>query len=114
MTNAAQLPEPAGRPNLDQVIGSNVHRLMWDAHESQSKLAPQWGMTQAALSLKLRGKRPWFAEEIDAAARHFRVTRDALFTRPEPVGPTGLEPMTSTVESGRLAPVTPIRKAAAA
>ena len=87
----------------DQVIGENVHRLMWRAQESQSSLAPKWGMTQAALSLKLRGRRPWFAAEIAAAARYFGVSVSALFeadddlTRNAGVGPTGLEPMTSTV-----------------
>ncbi len=94
MTNAqtsASHDETPAR-NLDAIIGANIHMLMWAAQESQSKIAPVWGMTQAALSLKLRGKRPWFAAEIDIAARYFGVTRDALF-----VGPTGLEPMTSTV-----------------
>ena len=63
----------------DQVIGENVHRLMWRAQESQSALAPRWGMTQASLSLKLRGRRPWFAAEIAAAARYFGVSVNALF-----------------------------------
>ena len=77
MTNAQPQPELS----LDAIIGANVHTLMWRTQESQSELAPRWGMSQAALSLKLRGKRPWFADEIDAAARHYKVTRDALFTK---------------------------------
>jgi len=80
MTNA-QRAEPSTSRTLDQTIGANIHTLMWHAQESQSRVAPLWGMSQAALSLKLRGKRPWFADEIDAAARHFQVTRDALFTK---------------------------------
>lgn len=71
---------PAHRDrSVDVTIGENVHRLMWRAHESQNKVAAAFGMTQGALSLKIRGKRPWFAAEIDAAARHYKVTRDALF-----------------------------------
>ncbi len=79
MSNAQPAPRP--EPSADEIIGENVHRLMWRAGLSQSELAPQWGMTQASLSLKLRGKRPWFASEINAAAGHFRVTRDALFLK---------------------------------
>lgn len=65
---------------IDTLIGENVHRLMWRAQESQNRVAEAFGMTQPALSLKLRGKRPWFAAEIDAAARHYGVTRDELFS----------------------------------
>jgi hypothetical protein len=79
MTNAESLTATADAPNLDQVIGENVHRLMWRAQENQSQLAPKWGMSQPTLSLKLRGRRPWFASEIDMAARHFGVSRDSLF-----------------------------------
>ena len=75
--NAALQPEV----DLDVRIGANVHTLMWRAQEKQAALAVQWGMSQAALSLKLRGRRPWFAAEIDAAARHYKVTRDELFTK---------------------------------
>jgi hypothetical protein len=79
MTNEQTAPaQDAGR-TADQVIGENVHRLMWRAQENQSRLAPQWGMTQTSLSLKLRGKRPWFAGEIVSAARHFGVSIEALF-----------------------------------
>jgi hypothetical protein len=53
---------------------------MWNRGETQTKIAPQWGMDQTTLSAKLRGKRPWFATEIDAAARHYGVTRDQLFS----------------------------------
>lgn len=79
MTNAPALTAPEAE-NLDAVIGQNVHNLMWAAREKQSAIAPQWGMTQSALSLKLRGQRPWFASEIAAAARHYRVSVAALFT----------------------------------
>ena len=81
MTTVYPAPAPAPVENLDAVIGENVHRLMWLANDRQTQIAPILGMTQAALSLKLRGKRPWFAGEIDAAARHYRVTRDSLFKK---------------------------------
>lgn len=81
MTTLYPAAAPTAPENLDAVIGENIHRLMWSAQDNQRKMAPLWGMSQAALSLKLRGKRPWFASEIDAAARHYRVTRDSLFKR---------------------------------
>lgn len=80
MTNAlAVAPEPS--TSVDAVIGANVHVLMWRAQEPQTRLAPLLGITQSALSNKLRGKRPWFAAEIDWVARHYHVTRDALFSK---------------------------------
>jgi hypothetical protein len=78
MTNA-QETQPSAGIDLDEVIGENVHRLMWRAKENQTYLAPLLGMKQASLSLKLRGKRAWFAQEIAAAANHFGVSIDALF-----------------------------------
>lgn len=81
MTNADPTPAPQLSDNLDAVIGENIHRLMWAAQDKQAAISGKWGMSQAALSLKLRGKRPWFAAEIDSAARHYGVTRDALFTK---------------------------------
>ena len=78
MTNAE--PQPRNERTIDQVIGANVHTLMWNRGETQTKVAPLWGMDQTTLSAKLRGKRPWFAVEIDAAARHYGVTRDSLFS----------------------------------
>ncbi len=78
MTNAE--PRPRNERTIDQVIGANIHTLMWNRGETQTRVAPLWGMDQTTLSAKLRGKRPWYAAEIDSAARHYGVTRDSLFS----------------------------------
>lgn len=77
ITTAQTQPE---RP-VDFVIGENVHRLMWRNQDTQKSIGQMLGLTQSALSLKLRGKRPWFASEIDQLAKHYRKTRDELFTQ---------------------------------
>jgi hypothetical protein len=107
--------EPARVP-VDRIIGANIHTLMWRNHDSQVKIAGMLGLSQGALSHKLRGKRPWTPTEIDYMAHHYRMDHGALFTKlPDldsmevrEVGPTGLEPMTSTVQSGWFAPVIPL------
>lgn len=110
MTNA--LPNPTGR-SADQIIGANIHTLMWNRGDKQTALAPAWGMDQTTLSAKLRGKRPWYAHEIEAAARRYGVSIDVLFTQQGIVGSAGFEPAATTVESGRLAEVIPFRRHAA-
>lgn len=81
MSNAEANYSPAPA-NVDAIIGENVHQLMWRSKETQVKVSELLGMTQSALSNKLRGKRPWFAGEIDAVARHYQVSVGALFERP--------------------------------
>jgi hypothetical protein len=88
------------------------------------------GITESMASLKFKGSK-WSAFEVRVMADAFQVKTGVLYgdePMPEPtrpavitvldtsknVGPTGLEPMTSTVESGRLATVTPIRELIAA
>ncbi len=65
----------------DEIIGENIHRLMWKARLTQTQLAMRLGMTQGALSRKLRGDRPWFAGEIKSAADTFKVPVGALFSQ---------------------------------
>jgi transcriptional regulator with XRE-family HTH domain len=76
MTNPAQNPNTA----LDAIIGENVHQLMWRARVSQTQLALSLGMTQGALSRKVRGDRPWYADEIAGVAGYFHIDIAALFT----------------------------------
>ena len=65
--------------SVDVIIGENVHRLMWRNGDTQLSMAPLLGMTQGALSNKLKGKRPWFAAEIDAVVARYNVTHGDLF-----------------------------------
>ena len=63
----------------DVAIGERVHQLLWRSKTSQNRFAPTIGMTQAALSRKIRGERPWYADELIAIARHFDVSVGSLF-----------------------------------
>lgn len=49
---------------IDQAIGAVVHGIMWDKQLQQIDVGPRSGMTQTTLSKKLRGQRPWSAEDI--------------------------------------------------
>ena len=67
-------------------------------------------MTQAALSRKVRGERPWYAEELIAIARHFDVSVGYLFGEGE--GPVSGPAASKAGPSDYLAPVTRLRFAA--
>jgi transcriptional regulator with XRE-family HTH domain len=54
--------------NIDETIGANVHQQMWRARVSQTQLAGVLGLDQAAVSRRLRGRTPWKASEVLAAA----------------------------------------------
>jgi hypothetical protein len=49
---------------IDTLIGEAVHRAMWRRRLQQIDVAPRAGMTQSALSKKIRGLRPWSVEDI--------------------------------------------------
>lgn len=50
----------------NQVIGEAVHGYMWRLRISQEQLATALGITQAAVSKKVRGKRPFTVDELIA------------------------------------------------
>lgn len=82
MTNAVP-----STPSADQVIGDRVHQLMWRAKITQTALAPELGISQAALSHKLRGRRGWSADDLMTLARYFSVSIDYLFGSTDDMGP---------------------------
>lgn len=85
--------------NADALIGERVHQLMWLNQVTQTTLAPILGIGQTGLSPKLRGKRGWSADELVNVARYFGVSVGYLFGEDDGVGPAGIEPTTSTVET---------------
>lgn len=123
------LKAPAGAEdprNTNFVMGERVHRQMWRGQVSQTAFAPVLGMTQSALSAKLRGRRAFTSDEILKVAEVFGVSLDYLFGKtedPRPVGPNGdrvdvvdparIELATSCLQTRHLALVTPIRQVAA-
>lgn len=62
----------------DQAIGERVHAEMWRQRISQARLAELLGITQTAVSRKVRGDRPFFASELVIVAGALDVSVDAL------------------------------------
>lgn len=77
MTNAQIQPTAT----MDTIIGENVYMLMFRNGMKQTELALKLGMTQGALSRKLRGDRPWYSDEIKDAADTFGLRVDRLFVK---------------------------------
>jgi transcriptional regulator with XRE-family HTH domain len=65
--------------NTDSEIGRRVGALMDAKGISQVNMAARMGITQAAVSRKLSGERPWFADELRLAARILDVSVGELF-----------------------------------
>ena len=85
------------RQGLDAEIGRRIFHLMWDRKITQTEMGKVIGVQQTTLSLKLRGKRPWYSSELRAAANMLDVSVGYLFGEGDEVGPAGIEPTTSTV-----------------
>lgn len=68
--------------SADEEIGRRISTLMHDAGITQGAMAERMGLTQAAISRKLSGERPWFADELAAAAAILGVSVGALFGEP--------------------------------
>lgn len=64
---------------MNRRIGRQVHQWMEDAGMRQSDLAERLGLTQAGISRKLSGERPWFPDELVAVAAVFDRTVGELF-----------------------------------
>jgi BetR domain len=101
MTNTDALTAPSENTDtLDAQIGRRVHQLMWDRAITQTAFANVIRMDQSSVAKRLRGKLGWSATQVKQAADVLRTSVAYLYGETEdsnPVGPTGLEPMTSTV-----------------
>ena len=121
-TAIAQASEAAPR-NTNKIMGERVHQVMWRGQVTQTAFAPVLGMTQSALSSKLRGRRAFTSDEILKVADTFGVSLDYLFGKtddPRPVGPDGdrvevgpvdprrFELLTSCLQTERFAEVIPL------
>lgn len=57
------------RRTFDEKLGDAIHQELWRRRIKQTEFAEQvLGITQSALSLKLRGQRPFFAGELSVIA----------------------------------------------
>jgi len=63
---------------INQAIGEKVHTLMWRQGVTQERMAVELGVTQAAISKKVRGKRPFSVEELLRTAVLLRTSISEL------------------------------------
>ena len=102
--------------DVDAELGRRVHMLMWDRKLSGAAFGKALGIDSSSLAKKLRGERGWALSEVVSVASALGVSVSYLFgeehggdendPRQESdggrsVGPTGIEPMTSTVKDGQ-------------
>lgn len=107
---------------IDFTVGENVNTLRRRAGMTNATLGRMFRLSSPAMSLKLRGLRAWSARDIQAASEVFGVRMAQLQGEeplPAPTAPGRITrmderrkedgPTDFTVESGRLATITPIR-----
>ena len=96
-----QQPESDAPVSLDEIVGRNVHMLMWDRQITQVKLGNAVGIDQSSLAKKLRGKRGWSLDEVNAVAAELGTTIGALCTpwdlNPEPTDYESDAPLAAVV-----------------
>ena len=63
----------------DQIVGERFNTAMFRKRISQTTLANQLGITQAALSRKLHGDRPWSLTEILTVAAYLDMPLEEVF-----------------------------------
>lgn len=91
---------------INAEIGERVHRVMWSRRITQTAMAERLELSQSSMSRKLRGERPWDADDVLAVANALDVSVDYLFfgePDPDPV-----------VRTGRLSTLRPRRELALA
>ena len=64
--------------------GANVRAEMARRQITQMELARQLGLSQAAISARIKGRTPFDINELTAIARVLDVPLDALLPDPEP------------------------------
>lgn len=93
MTTVINFPERSDNRPLTERVSSEVRALLGRHAVSQTMLATWLGITQPAISARLRGATEWKVAEIDRISYGFGVHPAALMggyaTSPRPDGPDG-------------------------
>lgn len=101
MTTVIQFPSRDTRPLVEHV-SSEVRALIGRHSVSQTTLARWLGITQPAVSARLRGETEWKVSEIDRIAEGFGIHPSELmgghYSGPRPDGPDGLPIKHSTTD----------------
>lgn len=80
---------------MDAQVGQRIQERLAAAGMTQGQLAAALGLTQASVSRKLSGERPWFTDELVGASRVLEISVGGLFGEagaadPVLTGPLGL------------------------
>ena len=89
---------------LRRARGAFVKNLIDQEERSARFVAIRIGLNPTSMGERLKGKSPFLADELEAIARVLRVDPVDFYSQYVKVGPAGIEPTTSTVESGKFAP----------
>lgn len=101
MTTRLESAAPVDGRSFDEQLGEAIHQVMWRRKITQTEFAARvLGITQSALSQKLRGKRPFLAGELVAVADELGLDLNQLTPRKNP-------PPTPTGGGGRGAAAIP-------
>lgn len=116
MTSIAHIETASAKRDLRVARGSFIRQLIESEDRSVRYVAKKIGISPTTLAERLAGKNSFLADEIEALAPVLGKTPVVLYSEYVGVGPTGIEPMTSTVkvrhfEPEHMATVTPITKA---
>lgn len=88
--------------SFDERLGEAIHQVMWRRKITQTEFAARvLGITQSALSQKLRGKRPFLAEELAAVADELGLDLNTLTPRNCPPPFDGGDGPSSASTSGK-------------
>lgn len=94
------------RMTTDEVVGRNVHHMMWDRRIRQRRVYEAMGLSRGSLAKKLRGEVTWSADDIATAARIIGVDPGRLFIDSVPEPRSGGE-QTIGLRSGVVVPIRP-------
>ncbi len=92
MTTVIQFPERASRP-LVAIVSNEVRALLGRYDVSQTELAKWLGLTQPAVSARLRSATEWKVAEIERIAEGFSVHPAVLMGGYAPTPPEGPLPI---------------------
>lgn len=85
MTTPLAAAEP--RINVNEVIGQNVHWLLWRKRGTQRALAAVLGVEPSVMSKKLRGTSAWSAQQVFTAAQFLDSSVAKLYEINTPTQP---------------------------
>lgn len=78
--------------SVNALVGERVHQALWRRKITQTQFAPMLGVTQSALSRKMRGERAFGVDELLDISEYLDIPITDLLPKrkdPHPDGPDG-------------------------